>query len=532
MGHFFSYMIQVCLVMTLLYLVYKWIMATTTFHSLNRILLLGIYVLSWILPALPVLVKTVSQDSVVEVGLPVLVTLAGDAVYPAERGIDWMRIVLWLYVSGVLLSVLFTLVGIIRMARVIASGRHVAKDNYTEVVTSSAPGPFSWGRYVILRPEDLDESYDMIVAHETMHLRLRHWLDLIPAQLTAILQWFSPAAWLLMRELKVLHEFQVDCAVGGQDPVRYQRMMLKKTAGSSFPVFADSLHHKSLLKKRIIMMNDKKTNPSCRVAVLALPAMAALAVMTLSQPAVADVVSRISSTTLSDVPTDKVTASAEILQTSGKVISIAPAVASETVAAEEARTEVAADNAGDVDKAAETTNSTQTKDKVGLAYFIDGKLFEGSLQDIDPSDIASMTILKDDPAYPLGKVMIETVAAAKAAGHEITYRQHDENGIYLAPSRIAEYKGGSDAFRQYCNDNVKYPADAPALEKPARVIVQFTIGTKGEVSDTKIMRSCGEPFDSEAIRVVQGTSGQWIPAENDGKPVLSRFTIPITFSNK
>ena len=146
MGHFFSYMIQVCLVMTLLYLVYKWIMATTTFHSLNRILLLGIYVLSWILPALPVLVKTVSQDSVVEVGLPVLVTLAGDAVYPAERGIDWMRIVLWLYVSGVLLSVLFTLVGIIRMARVIASGRHVAKDNYTEVVTSSAPGPFCWGR--------------------------------------------------------------------------------------------------------------------------------------------------------------------------------------------------------------------------------------------------------------------------------------------------------------------------------------------------------------------------------------------------
>ena len=119
-----------------------------------------------------------------------------------------------------------------------------------------------------------------------------------------------------------------------------------------------------------------------------------------------------------------------------------------------------------------------------------------------------------------------------AAGHEITYRQYDENGIYLAPSRIAEYKGGSDAFRQYCNDNVKYPADAPALEKPARVIVQFTIGTKGEVSDTKIMRSCGEPFDSEAIRVVQGTSGQWIPAENDGKPVPSRFTIPITFSNK
>lgn len=530
MGDFLSYMIQVSLVMTLFYLAYKWILSPAAFHSLNRGCLLCIYVVSWILPALPAVMTSMSGNVSVEIGMPVMVSLAEDVVSPADGGLDWWRLSLWFYLAGAAVVAVLTVAGIVRMVTVITSGRHERKGRYTEVVTRRTPGPFSWGRYVVLRPCDLDNSYDLVVAHERTHLRLLHWLDLVPAQLTVVLQWFSPAAWLLMRELKDTHEYQVDKTVSSVEPERYQLMLLKKTAGSSFPVFADSLHHNSLIKKRIIMMM-KKSNPSHRVAVLSLPVVAAVAVMVLSQPAVADVASRISSTTLSDVPVDKITASVEILQTSDKAISIAPAVASDDAAVEEVNTAVA-DSAEDVDKSAESANSTQTKEKSGLVYFVDGKLFEGSLQDIDPSDIASMTVLKNDPAYPLGKIMIETVAAAKAAGHEITYRPYDEKGIYLAPSKIAEFKGGSEALKQYCNENVKYPADAPALEKPARVIVQFTIGTQGEVSDIKIMRSCGEPFDSEALRVVQGTSGQWISAENGGKPVPSRFTIPITFSNK
>lgn len=42
MGEFVSYMMQVALVMTLLYLAYKWLMATATFHRLNRFVLMAI----------------------------------------------------------------------------------------------------------------------------------------------------------------------------------------------------------------------------------------------------------------------------------------------------------------------------------------------------------------------------------------------------------------------------------------------------------------------------------------------------------
>lgn len=52
MGPFVSYMLQVSLVMTLLYLAYKWLLSTSTFHAANRVVLLSIYALSWMLPGL------------------------------------------------------------------------------------------------------------------------------------------------------------------------------------------------------------------------------------------------------------------------------------------------------------------------------------------------------------------------------------------------------------------------------------------------------------------------------------------------
>jgi beta-lactamase regulating signal transducer with metallopeptidase domain len=70
----------------------------------------------------------------------------------------------------------------------------------------------------------------MVMAHEKAHLRLLHWLDLIPAQLTVVLQWFSPAAWLMMRELRDVHEFRVDELVAGDDPAEYQMMLIRLSA--------------------------------------------------------------------------------------------------------------------------------------------------------------------------------------------------------------------------------------------------------------------------------------------------------------
>lgn len=536
MGSFLAYMIQVAIVMTLLYLAYKWLMSTTTFHAFNRGVLLAIYAVSWLLPALPGLLASHATSGTVEVGFPVMVSLVDSSPVETVSPFDWLRLLLWIYMAGVGLAMLFTLAGTLRMAALIAGGVRYKKDGYTLVVSRRAPGPFSWGGYVVIRPEDLDDSCAMILAHERAHLRLCHWLDLIPAQLTAALQWFSPAAWLMMREVKDNHEFQVDRIVAGNEPAEYQLMLLKKTVGSSFPVFADSLHHKSLIKKRIIMMMSKKSSPKRHVAALALPAVAAVAVLTLSQPAVADVVDSFSAATLSDVSESKVNALDANVQI--------PATGSSAFD-QESRSAVVIDSDNDGIVTEESSALADEKESVApvsaatqlaenpeaengttaMVTFIDGKKQDiNDLKDIDPSTIASMAIVKNDPAYPQGKIMIVTKSGEAS----------DEGHVHVAAEKTAEYKGGQGAFMEFLSQNIKWPVGVAQTETPltVRVILQFTIGTDGQISDLRTLRSQGDEFDAEAKRVLLLTSGNWIPAENDGKPVASKYTVPVTFKNK
>lgn len=522
MGAFVSYMLQVAVVMTLLYLAYKWVMSPTTFHRMNRLTLLGIYAVSWTLPFAAAWLSRVSAPTPeIEVGLPVMTEFVSVTV-SEEAGTDWARVALWVYMVGVAVTALFAAFGFARMLYVIYSGRRTRREGYIEVVSDKAPGPFSWGRYVVLRPCDCDADMPMVTAHELAHLRRRHWLDLALAQATAVLQWFSPVAWLMMRDVKDVHEFEVDAEVAGDSPADYQMMLLKKTVGAKFPAFADSLNH-SQIKKRITMMMTKKSSPSRRVAALALPAAAALAVFMLSQPAVASVADSLAGATVADNRDGKVNESPANLQVAGKVVSIrateTPRVAADGAAGAvatvetEAAAETESGSAEEPQKAAEEKKTPEPP-----AYFVDGKKYDGHLTDLDPNQIASMSIVKDDPAYPQGKIMITT----KGAGSGETVRYANE--------KLAEFKGGQQALMQFLAENIKWPEGAQVPDKPATVIVSFTIGTDGSVTDTEVKRGQGEAFDAEAVRVVRLTSGKWKPASDGGKPVASRFTIPIRFS--
>ena len=52
MGEILAYAIQSAVFMTGLYLIYKWLLSSETFHAFNRGVILAIYAISLIAPAL------------------------------------------------------------------------------------------------------------------------------------------------------------------------------------------------------------------------------------------------------------------------------------------------------------------------------------------------------------------------------------------------------------------------------------------------------------------------------------------------
>lgn len=317
MGAFIAYTFIAGVFLLASYLVYKSLLANEKQAAFNRATILGFYALSFVLPLLHFHPYDVSGTGGIEFGSPTAVVAAGN-----ESSASLVfRILIVIYILGAVIVAIRTVVTAIRLHRLVASGTHIDKSYYTVVrIAGSKFAPFSWGRYIVISKEENAEDAELIVLHETAHIRCRHYSDLLVAQAVCILLWYNPASWLMLAELKAIHEYQADEAVlaSGTDVRRYQMLLIKKAVGARLPSLANSLNH-SNLKKRITMMYESKAKPVRRLRALAAVPAVALAAMLLGVPAVSNAVTSLSSSELLPTATvndAKITKSGKAVQES------------------------------------------------------------------------------------------------------------------------------------------------------------------------------------------------------------------------
>ena len=97
------------------------------------------------------------------------------------------------------------------------------------------------------------------------------------------------------------------------------------------------------------------------------------------------------------------------------------------------------------------------------------------------------------------------------------------------PETFPQFPGGHIALVEYLSKNIKFPKEKEKENVRARVVASFTVDKDGSITDAKIVRSQGEAFDNEALRVINGMP-KWIPGTQNGKAVSVKYTLPITFS--
>ena len=100
----------------------------------------------------------------------------------------------------------------------------------------------------------------------------------------------------------------------------------------------------------------------------------------------------------------------------------------------------------------------------------------------------------------------------------------DQHGIYIVCEKMPEIEGGIKAIQKI----IKYPLKAKTLGVQGVVYVQFIVDEKGDVLEPKLIKKLGAGCDEEALRVLKKI--KFKPGYVKGKPVKSRFTLPIRFS--
>ena len=133
------------------------------------------------------------------------------------------------------------------------------------------------------------------------------------------------------------------------------------------------------------------------------------------------------------------------------------------------------------------------------------------------------------------KSLIFSLSAVSVFAGSLPARAQDENissaeeEVIIVPEQQAEFPGGMEALMKFLGYNIRYPEKMIKDQISGKVIVQFTVGKDGTISDPKILRSVSPEADEEAKRLVMKMP-KWQPGMQNGQPVASRFTLPITFN--
>lgn len=282
----FSFSLAVSITLLIAWGAFRFFCSKADRVSINRLTIIAIYLTSLLLP-LTLLLPSGSASAVSASASSVILTDV--AVVTENNRFDIWDLLLTIWSAGALVALILSAASVIRILAIIAGAEKREIDGRKVYVTANTRiAPFSFGNIIVINHIDIEDQADIILSHEKGHVRFHHTHDMLLAQALVILCWYNPAAWLLRKELKSIHEYQADRYVldMGNDMHDYQLFLIMKAARSSFPSMGNNLN-KSRLKKRIVMMQKSVSGSSSLRFGYAAPLVAmVLAALLLASPKV------------------------------------------------------------------------------------------------------------------------------------------------------------------------------------------------------------------------------------------------------
>ena len=282
------YVIKAAITLALLYSCFFIFLSKETFHRFNRCMLVGIMLVSLVMPMFHFTTShpTALNEEVYVVQNYIEHDYTPIVVAPQVPRITWIQVLTGIYLTGVAIMLILTLVQAISLSRFLRCGvRHTDSQGNTVILHNGEVPPFSIFRFIVMSVKDYESSRQYILTHEQEHIRLGHTYDLLLLQGMKTLMWFNPFIWFLSRDLKAVHEYEADQAVINQgiDAKSYQQLLVMKVVGNRLQPFTNNLNHGSL-KKRIVMMYQKPSNRWLMLKALCAIPVAALTINTFATP--------------------------------------------------------------------------------------------------------------------------------------------------------------------------------------------------------------------------------------------------------
>lgn len=293
-----GYVIACSISLFLCWLAYRIFLESKVSPQKNRIIIMSIFGLMFLTPFFGMIWPSLPKNSLLEIETLTASVAGGEVELSIEEvshssGFSIRRFLLPVYLSGMALFAGFMIMNLLKLRKISKNAIYMEIDG-TEVYihNNKSLSSYSWFDKIFLYHEVLslpDDKRMALLIHERAHIKKRHYIDLIIAQIIFIFQWFNPAAWLFRGELQRIHEYEADSEVlkKGIDEIAYQTFLIDNITRYQFSYLIDGLNN-CALKKRIIMMQKGKFKKNAVLRAFFIMAAAIGAGSIISLPAVAN----------------------------------------------------------------------------------------------------------------------------------------------------------------------------------------------------------------------------------------------------
>ena len=534
-----AYFLKINVAIALFYAFYRLFFYKDTFFTWRRAALLCFFAVSAVYPLLNIQTWITEQEPMVAMAdLYADIVLPEFTITPEQTTSDWKTLLLqtvgfayWGMVIVLAIRFFIQLAGIIRLA---FRCRKAKIGNTNVHLLRQASGPFSFFHWIFIHSTShTEDELSEILTHEQTHANQWHSIDVLVSEIVCIFCWFNPFAWLMKREIRTNLEYLADNRVleTGHDSKAYQYHLLGLSHHKAAATIYNSFNVLPL-KKRIKMMNKKRTREIGRTKYLMFLPLAALLMIISNIEAVAR--------TTKEMAKDVIEAVEENLASNSTTPEME--VATEAIPVE-------------------TPISQQDKDKLvtykGKVVDKDGKPVEGAELLIDgshklPQDQSFVTDKNGNFSFMAfenahigviwnknDKYMLKGIRYDQKERTNLKIVMDDQwqnppsndpnNPVFEVVEIMPEFPdGGMSGLMQFLSKNIQYPINAQKNHTQGRVTVQFVVNKDGSISEPKIIRGVDPDLDGEAIRVIS-LMPKWKPGMQKGQPVRVKYTVPVMF---
>jgi len=252
-----TYFFKSGLALVCFYMIYWLSVRHNSWFTLNRFVILISVLIASLFPFISI--DLITNNQVSQTLEPFIVTGMNKVpfIQPTENSISIFSIV---YIIGLIVFAIRSITGLATLFFMYRRSPKVDYHGFKVVLISGNQSPFTFFNLLFISKTDFDcAKMDELIIHEKVHQNQWHSIDLVMMEILTAIHWFNPAIWLFKRDLKSEHEFFADEQVirKGIDLNRYQKLLLQSNEGLS--MYLANYFNYSILKKRLKMMNIKKS---------------------------------------------------------------------------------------------------------------------------------------------------------------------------------------------------------------------------------------------------------------------------------